>query len=80
MQHTHLTVLLIRYHSINKQIIEVSRGAVDLNYDSSSFIFVPNKTIGSDMRPLFPILHLKMQSPLVVPGAKIFFLSYVTLL
>lgn len=33
-------MLLIKYQSINKQIIEVSREAVDLNHDSSSFIFV----------------------------------------
>ena len=36
----HLSILLIKHCSINKQIIEVSREAVDLNHDSCSFIFV----------------------------------------
>lgn len=36
----HLGILLIKQCSINKQIIEVSREAVDLNHDSCSFIFV----------------------------------------
>ena len=36
----HLGILLIKHCSINKQIIEVSREAVDLNHDSCSFIFV----------------------------------------
>lgn len=36
----HLGILLIKHGSINKQIIELSREAVDLNHDSCSFIFV----------------------------------------
>lgn len=36
----HLGILLIKHCSINKQMIEVSTEAVDLNHDSCSFIFV----------------------------------------
>lgn len=36
----HLGILLIKHCSINTQIMEVSRKAVDLNHDSCSFIFV----------------------------------------
>lgn len=36
----HRGILLIKHCSINKQIIEVSRQALDLNHDRCSFIFV----------------------------------------